>query len=111
MRLLVTGGRDFKQHNKIIDELNKLEGVTLLIEGGCKGVDEICRTWAQRKGIPTMTFFPQWDTYGKAAGPIRNEWMLKFGQPTFALVFPGGEGTKNCLKLIIKYGVEHMIVV
>lgn len=114
MRVVVTGGRDFKDEPKVwntLDSISEKTTITSIVEGGGAGVDTFARRWAQDRGVPCLTVFPAWQKYGKAAGPIRNSWMISQGHPTFAVIFPGGKGTKNMADLIIKAGIEHMIVV
>ena len=111
MRVLVTGSRDFTDAKRVKEVLDSIEGITLLIEGGAKGLDELARLWAHSKGIPVITMFAAWTYYDKPAGPIRNGWLIKYGQPTMAVVFPGNKGTQNMLNQIKKAGIEHMIVV
>ncbi len=111
MRVLVTGGRGYTNKEQVRETLDGLENITLLIEGGCTGADNTSRIWALNKGVPTATYYPAWEKFGRAAGPIRNEWMIKFGQPDLAVVFPGGKGTASMLELIKKAGIDHIIVV
>lgn len=48
----------------------------MVIEGGARGVDEMARQAALRQGIKVWTIKADWDEYGKAAGPKRNQEML-----------------------------------
>jgi len=43
--------------------------------------------------------------YKNAAGPIRNQWMLKYGKPDLVLALPGGAGTASMIDLASKAGV------
>lgn len=100
-RILVCGGRDFDNYpliKKYLDQLKPENGVAadlVIIEGGAAGVDSNARRWCREVGRPCMTFQACWDAYGKAAGGIRNAWMLKFGEPDLVIAFPGGFGTRN----------------
>jgi UDP-N-acetylmuramoylalanine-D-glutamate ligase len=56
--------------------------------------------------IPVETYEADWDTHGKAAGPIRNKRMLDEGKPDLVVAFPGGRGTANMISQARKAGVE-----
>lgn len=46
-----------------------------------------------------------WDFYDKAAGPVRNQWMIDWAAPTYAVAFPGGNGTRDMAKRCVEAGV------
>lgn len=72
--------------------------ITHVIEGGARGADEAARCWARASGIPMLTFTPDWDRYGRQAGPIRNTQMLAEGRPDAVIAFPGGVGTADMVR-------------
>lgn len=109
MRVLVCGGRDYADRGRlfsVLDQANKKLGVETIIEGGASGADRLARLWAQSAGIPVETFFADWETCGKAAGPIRNGKMLAEGKPGIVVAFPGGRGTTNMVQLAEMAGVR-----
>jgi hypothetical protein len=109
MKVVVTGGRDETRFSLVHEELDRFHKkcpITFLGEGGAPGIDTICRRWAFQKGIACATMHANWDFYYKAAGPIRNCWMLEFFDPDVVLRFPGGTGTANCAKQAETLGIE-----
>ena len=46
--------------------------------------------------------------YDAAAGPYRNERMLREGRPTFAVGFPGGKGTRDMTVRCLQYGITPL---
>jgi hypothetical protein len=99
-RVLCFGGRAFVDAAKVDKALNQfwasISGEPfLLIHGGAKGADTMCGEWAKARGLPVARVDANWDAHGKAAGPIRNQWMLEYLQPTYAIGFPGGVGTRD----------------
>ncbi len=96
MRVIVTGGRQFKDYGLVCKTLEPL-GVTVLVEGGCSGADRLARRWADRRNIPYETFHAKWDEYGKFAGPQRNSDMVRAGAD-LVVAFPGGQGTADCVR-------------
>ena len=53
-----------------------------------------------------MVFPANWTIYDDRAGPLRNQWMLDFGQPNYAVGFPGGAGTRDMAERLIAAGVS-----
>lgn len=107
--LCVTGGRDFFDKKYIFDKLdkvNKKRNITLLIEGGEKGVDTICKKWAIKNKIPVAEEKAEWDRLGIKAEMIRNKRMLKRYKPDLLLAFEGGKGTANCVEEARKLGAS-----
>jgi hypothetical protein len=50
--------------------------------------------------------FPaDWEKYGKAAGPIRNQQILVEGKPDLVVAFQGGRGTANMVSRAQQAGV------
>ncbi|WP_395666370.1 DUF2493 domain-containing protein [Methylocella sp.] len=98
MRVLVCGGRTFKDAERLRRELDSLHaalGFATLIEGGADGADRLSREWAAGAGVRVEEYAPDWFAHGRAAGPVRNRQMLDEGRPDLVVAFPGGRGTAN----------------
>ena len=110
--LLVCGGRDYVDHNKVFSTLNRINrevGIKMIIHGDCPtGADYLCKLWAEDKNICQKPIPAQWDVYGKRAGPIRNQEMLDlYGDDIdHVLAFPGGSGTEDMISRSIRYGLD-----
>jgi len=126
MRVLVCGSRTLTNHWPIWTVLQgfyEMESIgyltvhanhLIIITGGAPGADTIARQWAETPGPhPAAEGFPDvmsvfstvypadWDKYGKRAGPIRNNQMLKEGKPDQVVAFYDGvERTR---------GTTHMV--
>lgn len=97
-RYLICGGRDFQDYALMEKALRSLilhPEDALVIHGAARGADTLAHRWAQCHGVPAQAFPADWDTHGKAAGPIRNRRMLDEGKPDVVIAFPGGPGTAN----------------
>jgi len=94
MRVLVCGGRDYRDEEHIHNVLDGLS-IQTLIHGAAPGADSIAVGWAVKRGIPTIGYHAMWKEFGKAAGPMRNQKMLDDGKPDLVVAFPGGRGTKD----------------
>lgn len=100
-RVVVTGGRDYTDWNKVgsvLDAIHAQLPITLLAEGGAEGADALAHSWARTRGIPAARFHAHWDFYGNAAGPRRNAWMLEIVVPDLVVAFPGGRGTEDMVR-------------
>lgn len=105
MKLLVCGGRDYKDVVAFEDAMARLPFTpSVVIEGGAKGADSLARAWAAERGIHFATVPALWEFYAKAAGGNRNTAMLIF-QPDYCVAFPGGTGTADMVDKCLEAGV------
>jgi hypothetical protein len=131
-RVLICGDRNWSDPEPIqslvygMIEHQLLDGGRLfLVEGCARGADRIaCEMWDGRpsdKGGVRGTnawlvheHFPaDWETHGKAAGPIRNRMMLATG-PSAVYAFhddiTSSKGTKDMVTIAKKAGIPVYIV-
>jgi hypothetical protein len=109
MRILVCGGRDFKDRQRlfvVLDQVHSKRGIDIIISGAARGADTLAVDWAKSREIAYQEFPADWDQYGKAAGPIRNRQMLVEGKPDGVIAFPGGNGTADMIRQSKKAGLK-----
>lgn len=109
MRVLVCGGRNYQNKRFLFEELDMLnveEGITMVIEGGASGADNLAFEWARSRYKPVITHFADWASLGVAAGPIRNAEMLQNYAPDLVIAFPGGKGTEDMVNRAKTANVE-----
>lgn len=110
MRVLICGGRDFSDERKFalrMDAINEQYGpFDCIVQGGAPGADRLARDLAYTWKIPTDEYVANWAKHGRAAGPIRNEQMLREGRPDIVVAFPGGRGTANMVSLAKAAGLR-----
>jgi hypothetical protein len=115
MRLLVSGDRNWEWENRhiILQEIKDLSPA-IIIHGGARGVDYIAGKVGDFLNIETIVYPAEWDTYGKAAGPIRNLQMIKEGKPDFILGFhtdiENSKGTKHMINQAIRYKIPYKLI-
>lgn len=112
-KVLVCGGRDFRDFNKLYDTLYKINEmcpIDVIIEGDARGADRMAGCWAKENMVALKVFKADWSRHGKAAGFIRNKQMLDEGKPTMVVAFSGGVGTAMMVKLSKDRGIEVMEV-
>ena len=109
IRVLVTGGRDYADRATVRRTLAYLAeayihgfapGEIVLVHGAAPGADTLAAEEAAALGWTILPYPADWDQYGDAAGPIRNQEMVKDGAH-YCLAFPGGPGTANCRRLAL----------
>jgi hypothetical protein len=96
LKVVVCGGREFKDAGFIYAELDRLHmeyGFDTMLEGDARGVDRIAGEWARARGMELVEFPADWANDGRHAALIRNERMLREGKPDLVVAFPGGGGT------------------
>lgn len=121
-RIIIAGSRKFNDYEKMLDALDNL-GIHLIntmdpveiVSGHAPGADTLGEKFAKAYGYPCKIFQADWSTYGKAAGPIRNEEMAKYAAEAdrgILVAFPIGEsrGTRDMIKLAHQYGLEVEVV-
>ena len=115
MRVLVCGGRDYDDRDHIWNTLVDLHvsrgPITCIIHGCATGADSEGMIWAQcmAKGgqkIVHAPFQADWHTFGKAAGPLRNQRMIDEGRPDLVVAFPGQRGTADMVRRAKAAGLE-----
>jgi len=82
--VVIAGGRDFDDYALLKSKMDSLlsarvkaEGGILVISGGAKGADTLGEKYAEENELIIARFTPDWDRFGKAAGPKRNAEMAK----------------------------------
>lgn len=105
-RVLVCGGRHWKDYKTIFDEVSKIDDIEVIIHGAARGADTLGGKVADNLNIPTEIYPAQWNKHGRSAGPIRNVEMLTEGRPDIVLAFHpnivNSKGTKHMVKISLK---------
>lgn len=77
MIVIVTGARDWDNALSIEREIKKhKEEIDWLIQGGAPGADNCADEVCKNLTIPCITVDAHWHKLKRAAGPIRNRWMI-----------------------------------
>lgn len=121
MRVLVCGGRDYADKDKVWQALDGVFPISepdaygnylpvgTLIHGACPtGADHLADEYAVVNWLDLKRFPADWTAHGKAAGPIRNQRMLDEGKPDLVVAFPGGRGTADMVRRARQSGVPVM---
>ena len=120
--VLVTGGRDYADKQRVFLELDKLDReqgpIAWIVCGACndpdperdgemRGADRWAIEWAVSRQVDFVGRPARWRVDGyPQAGPMRNARMLAQHRPNVVMAFGGGRGTDNCCKLALEAGVD-----
>lgn len=100
MKVIIAGCRDFEPTLQDIDEAlyHSGFGLTELVHGGCRGVDQKAAFWAMGRNIKVKEFKADWPKYGRSAGPKRNKKMAKYADALIAFWDGRSKGTANMIR-------------
>jgi YspA, cpYpsA-related SLOG family len=102
MRVLVCGGRVYKDRGNVFEVLDGLHcehGALIIIEGGAVGADTLAGEWTcMRRACRLITEPTEWVRYGGSLGPARNAKMIANHKPELVVAFPGGRGTADMVR-------------
>lgn len=114
MYILICGGRDWTDLEKIEKEILKLPKSAIIVEGGSRGAERCAAYAARDNEYRVRESVADWDVYGESAGHIRNEQMIKTYSITAALVFHNnlfhskGE-TRHMVSLLEREGIPYIV--
>lgn len=106
MKLIVAGGRDFVDTNRMIEELQKLVNsgnipeCPELVCGMARGADMLAYSlWANNR-MPIHNFPANWNKHGKSAGYKRNQEMGEFADAAVCFWDGKSKGTKHMIDIM-----------
>lgn len=115
--VLICGDRNWEDQVLIDDFVGAVKeyfGLKLkIIEGEAAGADTCAKIAAKKFGVEVQGFKPNWNRYGKAAGPKRNRKML--GQkPNLTAGFHNSikdsKGTRDMLNISQKAAIPTILI-
>lgn len=120
-KLIVAGSRSYNDKNNVmvnvfqyIDDL-EAAGIEIdeIVHGGCPtGVDSIANEQFKNSSYKMTVFKADWLKHGRAAGPIRNREMAKYGDYLIAFVVSGkSPGTISMIKEMKAVGKEYLQII
>ena len=116
LKIVIAGCRYYNNYNEAKEYIDfcireiKKNNTIVILSGGCKGADAIGERYAIENGYEIRKFVANWDKYGKAAGPIRNEQMAIEADYIICFWDYKSRGTKSTINLCKKYNVNCKIV-
>ena len=113
LKVICCGSRNFWDSRLIYDVLATWKP-RLIAHGGANGADKTANEAAIKLDIDRWVFKADWEKYGRAAGPVRNEYMLKIFAPEAVFAFVHDvdrptRGTADMIQRARKAGVPVMV--
>jgi hypothetical protein len=104
----VVGSRDYDntQHptiEEVVAELASSAPHVTVISGGARGVDRRAVAAARENGLTVREYPANWARYGKHAGYLRNEEIVKAADMVIAFWDGESPGTKHTIGLCMKH--------
>jgi hypothetical protein len=99
MKLAVVGGRDFSDVDLFNKSIKEYNGIDCIVSGGARGADSMGEQYANRNGITTKIFYPEWDRYGRSAGYKRNVLIVEYADEVIAFWDGVSRGTKHSIDI------------
>lgn len=109
LKIVIAGCRNYNNYYEAKDYIDfcireiKKNNTIVILSGGCRGADAIGERYAIENGYEIRKFVANWDKYGKAAGPIRNEQMAKEADYIICFWDYESRGTKSMIEYAKKY--------
>ena len=126
LRAIIAGSRDFNNFSKLMNSCNNILpsiinrnnnlGRIRIVSGTARGADRLGEQYAKVAGYEVSRFPADWDTFGRAAGYVRNTQMAKYAMADdnygvlIAFWDEKSKGTKHMIDLAEKNGLEVHIV-
>jgi hypothetical protein len=115
VKLIIAGSRKIVVPTMKIVEILISKGFnrnmfTEVVSGGASGVDASGEAFAKEFNIPIKVFKPDWDKYGKSAGPKRNRQMALYGDFLLLIWNRDSPGSKNMLQEAKNAGIGSIEV-
>ena len=100
MRVAIIGSRAYPRLVLVRHYIEMLDPQGDIVITGCaRGVDATARALAQERGIHVAKIEALWYTHHRAAGPIRNRWIVLLAERVVAFWDGKSDGTRSILKI------------
>jgi hypothetical protein len=102
VKVIIAGSRDITDYSIVKQAwLDSGLGMTELVSGGARGVDNLGLYLAvEELKIPFKLFIPDWDTHGRKAGIIRNVEMAWYADALIAVWDGKSRGTEHMINFM-----------
>ena len=113
MKIIIAGGRTFKNYEFLKESCDKLLGNRTSVEivsGGARGADELGEKYAAERGFKVRKFPAQWDLHGKNAGYKRNQEMAEYADALIAFWDGKSSGTQHMINIAQNKGLKVRVI-
>lgn len=116
MHIIIAGCRNFNDYSVVEKEVMELIGNFIgkieieIISGGATGADALGERFAKEHNLSLKVVPADWKTYGRSAGPRRNEQMARMAGTLIAFWDGKSRGTKNMIDTAKRFGLRVKVV-
>ena len=110
MKVAVVGSRDFPDMDVVRTFVSGLEEGTTVVSGGARGVDTVAERAARARGLHVEVHLPDWWTYPRAAGVVRNQKIVDSVDRVVAFWDGHSRGTADTIKRAKVRGIPVEVV-
>lgn len=110
-RVIIAGGRDFQNYQLLKDKCDAILANKrqihniIVVSGTARGADSLGERYAHERAYTIERHPANWDTDGKAAGPIRNAQMADVADALIAFWDGRSRGTRNMIDVATSKGL------
>jgi len=109
-RVAIVGSRDFPSQYIVERFIYKLPEHWVIISGGARGVDTFVEKTALHHHRDMIVYKPDWAKFGKNAGFMRNNTIVRDADMVVAFHHNNSKGTKHSIQLA-KYLNKPCVIV
>lgn len=103
MKVIVAGSRTINDYSIVKQAwIDSSFDITAVVSGGARGVDRCGEMLAEELGVSIYRFQPDWASFGKRAGIIRNTQMGDFADALVAVWDGASKGTAHMINYMKK---------
>lgn len=103
--LAIVGSRHFSDYSVLTSKITEwlaewdidFKDIDEIVSGGASGVDKLAERFAAEHDKQIKIFYPDWNTWGPAAGPIRNTQIINYCTHLVAFPSKTGKGTQDSI--------------
>jgi len=110
MKIGVIGSRDYQYWELVLEFMDRLPTDTILVSGGARGVDTLAEVRANENGLQKLIYRANWQKQGRAAGFVRNEYIIENSEWVVAFWDGRSKGTEYSIRLADKSGKPLTVV-
>ncbi|MDD6478394.1 MAG: DUF2493 domain-containing protein [Oscillospiraceae bacterium] len=109
-RVVIAGCRYYENYKEAEEYIDfcisniRKENEIIIVSGGARGADALGERYAEENGFKIERYLPNWDKYGKSAGPKRNRQMAEIGDYVICFWDGKSKGTKSMIEAARKSG-------
>lgn len=111
-RVIIAGTRTFDDYGMLCRSADywlsekRTKRRIVIVSGAAKGADALGERYARERGYKLQRYPANWEKYGRAAGPIRNEIMAQNADALIVYWDGRSPGTWNMIELARNYGLK-----